>query len=89
MLTFNSRCRPPGKLNIDITASGVQISDFISREIVNNEYVFDEVIDDEGDNIVFQGVKGFETQYELEQMLFEMVPAGIYTEITLTLGGGE
>lgn len=76
----------PGKLNIDIVAAGFQLSDFIAREIVANAYVFDEIIDDEDDNIVFQTVKGFESQYELQQMLFEMVPAGIYTEITLTVG---
>lgn len=76
----------PGKLNIDIIASGVEFSDFVARYIENNSYLFDEVIDDEGDNIVFQTVKGFTSQYELEQMLFELVPNGIYTTITLDLG---
>lgn len=76
----------PGKLIIDIVAAGVQLDQFVARRIESNAYVFDHVIDDEGDNIVFQGVKGFESQYELEQMLFELVPAGIYTEISLTLG---
>lgn len=75
-----------GKLNIDITATGIVYNNFVARSILDNEYVFDQIVDDEGDNIVFQGVKGFESQYELEQMLFELVPAGIYTEITLTLG---
>jgi hypothetical protein len=75
----------PGKLNIDITATNVELSEFIARYIEDNTYIFDEVIDDEGDNIVFQSIQGFESQAELEQMLFEMVPAGIYTEITLTL----
>lgn len=77
----------PGKLNIDIIAQDLELSDFVARRIESNEYIFDEVIDDESDNIVFQTVKGFETQYELEQMLHEMVPAGIYTEISLTFGG--
>lgn len=76
----------PGKLNIDIVAAGFELSEFIARRIEDNAYVFDEVITQEGDNIVFQTVKGFQTQYELEQMLREMVPAGIYTEITLTVG---
>jgi hypothetical protein len=75
----------PGKLQIDIIASTVELSEFITRYIVDNEYIFDEIIDDEGDNIVFQSILGFQSQYELEQMLFEMVPAGIYTEISLTL----
>ena len=76
----------PGQLNIDITATGVELSDFVARYIEDNTYILDEVIDDEGDNIAFQTVKGFQSQYDLEQMLKEMVPAGIYTEITLDLG---
>lgn len=77
----------PGKLNIDITAEGVVLTNFAAREIVDNTYVYHDILDDEGENIVFQTIKGFESQYELEKMLFEMVPDGIYTEITLTLGG--
>lgn len=76
----------PGKLQIDIVAAGLQLDLFVTRYIENNAYLFDYIVDHEGDNIVFQTVKGFETQYELEQMLFEMVPDGIYTEINLTIG---
>lgn len=77
----------PGKLNIDIQALGVEEYFFGARRVVNNQYVIDELVDDEVDNIVFQTIKGFQSQYELEQMLFEMVPAGIYTQISLSLGG--
>lgn len=76
----------PGKLGIEITAAGVELSDFIARYIENNAYLFDEVVDYDGDNIAFQSFKGFTSQYELEQMLYEMVPAGIWTNISLTLG---
>jgi hypothetical protein len=76
----------PGKLIINIESDGVLLSNLMARYIENNEYFFDELVDDEGNNIVLQTVKGFETQYELEQMLFEMVPGGIYTEISLTVG---
>lgn len=74
-----------GMLNIDIVATGLEISDFVARQIESNAYVFYEVITQDFDNIVFQTVKGFQSQYELEQMLFEMVPAGVYTEISLTI----
>jgi hypothetical protein len=76
----------PGQLNIDIVATGLALFDFMAKRIEDDSYVLDEVIDDEGDNIAFQAVKGFETQYELEQMLQEMVPAGIYADIDLTVG---
>lgn len=75
----------PGRLQIHIEAEGVELSNFVARYIDNNNYIFDDVITFGLDNIVFQTIKGFTTQYELEQMLFEMVPAGIFTEITLTL----
>lgn len=74
-----------GKLNIDITANAEALFDFISRDVVDGAYEFSEIIDDEDDNIVFQAVPGLESEYEVEQMLFEMVPAGIFTQITLTL----
>lgn len=77
----------PGKLQIAIEAVGVEESLFGIRTIISNQYVIDELIDDETDNIVFQTIKGFQSQYELEQMLYEMVPDGIFTEISLSLGG--
>lgn len=76
-----------GRLQIDIVADSVVLENFISRDIVDDAYVYDTMITQGGDNIVFQSVKGYETQEELEQMLFEMVPDGIFAEITLTLGG--
>lgn len=77
----------PGKLSIDIVATGVQLSPFIARMIEDNAYESYNVVDQvDEDNIVFQTVKGFQSQYELEQMLFEMVPNGIFTIISLTLG---
>lgn len=76
----------PGKLLIDIEAAGLQLSPWVAKSISGDAFIFDNIVDDEGDNIVFQGIKGFETQEEVETMLFQLVSAGIYTEITLTLG---
>lgn len=80
----------PGKLDIDIVAQDLTEDDFVARHIEFDAYLYDDVIwydqtPDNG-NIVFQSVKGFKTQYELEQMLFELVPDGVYTTITLTFG---
>lgn len=76
----------PGKLNILIEADQIVIENLIERHIVDNDWVFDELINDEGDNIAVRSVKGMSSQYDVEQMLFELVPNGIYTEITLTVG---
>lgn len=75
-----------GKLTIAIVASGLEIYGMTVRQIVGDAYSYFTLVDDEGDRIVLQAVKGFDSQYELEQMLFEMVPAGIFTQITLTVG---
>lgn len=76
----------PGKLEIDIVATGLEIYGMTVREIIDDAYEYFTLVDDEGGRIVLQAVKGFESQYELEQMLFEMVPAGIFTQISLTVG---
>lgn len=75
-----------GKLQIDIVADEVELSPFLARLIEDNQYVYQAVQDHLGADIEFQAIKGFQSQYELEQMLYEMVPDGIYTEISLTLG---
>ncbi len=75
-----------GKLTIAISATGVDESPFVTRYISNNQYIWDYMVDHLGNQIVLQTVTGFQSQYELERMLYEMVPAGIFTTITLTLG---
>jgi hypothetical protein len=74
-----------GRLQIDIETSGLVEYNFIAREIVNNAYVFYDIVDDVGDNIVFENFKGIETEAELEKILFQMVPNGIFTEVSLTI----
>lgn len=76
----------PGKLEIDIIASGIQEFQLVARRVEDNAYIFDHVVDQDGNNIAIGRIKGFQSQYELEQMLFEMVPDGIFTTITLQLG---
>jgi hypothetical protein len=75
-----------GKLLIEINATGTEESPFIAREIVDNNYEMSPVVDEVDDNIVFNTIQGFQTQEELNTALKTLVPAGIYTEVTLTLG---
>jgi len=74
-----------GRLQINIEATGVQLRNLYGRTIVSNAYVYDEVVDHDGNNIAGRSPKGFQTEYETEQMLFELVPDGIFTEISLTI----
>jgi hypothetical protein len=76
----------PGRLQIDIETFGAAINPIVVREISGGSYTIYNLVDDVGDNICAQTTLGIETQYELEKILFSMVPNGIYTEISLTIG---
>lgn len=75
----------PGKLLINIEA--LIVTEYVSlfREIVDNVYVFSEWVDEDGDNIIFQGSQGIKTQAEAEALVNEFRPAGIWTETTLSI----
>lgn len=75
----------PGKLEINIEAQGVQLYDIMVRRIVGGAYVLDELVDEVNDNIVARLPKGFQTEYEVMQMLYEMVPDGVFTTVSLTI----
>jgi hypothetical protein len=75
-----------GKLQINIDVEGVQTSNFQSRDIVDDDYVFSNIVDDVGDKILFRTPLGIASQFELETILFSMVPSGIFTEVSLTIG---
>ncbi len=74
-----------GELQIGIEATGVLEATRLAREIVSGAYVYYDRIDSDNNTRVASIPKGFQTQYEAEQMLFELVPGGIYTEISLTI----
>ena len=76
----------PGKLNIDIVATGVELEFFAARRIESIAYVYDDILTQDDEHILFRSIKGFESEYELNRMLYEMVPDGIFTNISLTLG---
>ncbi len=75
----------PGQLGINISALTVQLYNFVARDIVDNAYVYDEVVDQDGDNIVFQVNAGIKTQSETDALLRELHPYGIYVTSTLTV----
>lgn len=71
------------ELDIQIdTVSDTEFT-FISRRFVNGAYVFDEVVDYDGNNLVFRGISGVSDVSELELLFSELVPAGIYLTIGL------
>lgn len=73
----------PGKLAIKINAVVDIDYDFISREFINGAYSFYEMIDYDDANITFRGISGIDTQYELDLLFSEIIPAGITPTVTL------
>lgn len=79
----------PGVLQINIQALDVQLNIAMARRIVNNSYVYDEIIlqggDYDGDNLAFQGTQGIKTQNETDTLMFELHPAGVFVQTTLDI----
>lgn len=75
----------PGVLDINVEAAELQLADFLAREIVDDEYVYHEVIDQDGNNLVFQGLFGIKTQPEMDLLINELAPSIIFTTATLVV----
>lgn len=76
-----------GKLNIDVNAYSELTFGFIARELVGGVYIYYDMVDFENDPLVLRGVAGIQTQYELELLFSEIMPAGIFPTITLDFVG--
>lgn len=74
----------PGRLNINVEAFETSLDTFAAREIVSNQYVYNDVVDHDGDFIVFQTPKGIKTQSEIDALIREVAPQGIFTQAFLT-----
>jgi hypothetical protein len=77
----------PGKLEIDIAAISNTEFDFIAREFTGGMFTFFDMVDSEGNILTFRGVPGIDTEYELNLLFSEIMPAGITPTIALTFYG--
>lgn len=75
----------PGKLQINVQALDISLQDFLARKIVSGAYVFEEVVDHDGDNIAFQETQGIKNQTEMDALINEISPDGIFVTITLEI----
>lgn len=73
----------PGELEISVNASSDIVSEFIGREVSGGGYVFFNLSDDDGNDIVFKTLAGIETEAELNLLFAEIMPAGIFPTIAL------
>lgn len=77
----------PGVLEINIDAEDLTTFRLQARQIVDGEYVYyDLVTSDGGDFIMGQGTSGARTQAEIDALINEISPNGIFTTCTLVVG---
>lgn len=72
-----------GQLEIVINSSASLEFDWIATEFVDGSYINYEMTTMDGDFLQFRGISGITSQAQLNQLLSELIPAGIYPSITL------
>jgi hypothetical protein len=73
----------PGKFSVSVNASVDILFEAIAREHDNGVYTFFDLITSDGDNLVYKGLSGIETEAELYLLFAEIMPAGIVPTISL------
>jgi hypothetical protein len=73
----------PGIIQIEVEAVTNSGFGVLVREIVDGSYVFYDLIDSDGDEFIFRGVIGIESEYELNLLFNEIIPAGLSPDISL------
>ncbi len=73
-----------GKLEILVNAASALSFEFQGREFNGDGYNLFEVVTSDGETIEFRGISGIDSEAELIQLLSELIPVGIFTDIALT-----
>jgi hypothetical protein len=73
----------PGKVSIGVNTAGDLLFDFVGRELIAGEYEYFNISTSDGDDLVFNGFSGIETEAELNLLFSEIMPAGIVPTISL------
>lgn len=74
----------PGKLEMLVNAASSIEFNFIVKEFVLGSGVESNLVDSDGSQITFRGISGIDSEYKLNLLLAEMIPAGIYPDVTLS-----
>ncbi len=74
-----------GHLEIDIVAVALESNPFVARRIVSNAYTFFNINASTGDVIEFRTERGLRTQAQVDSLLSELSPAGVFVESDLTV----
>ncbi len=73
----------PGKIEIAVNAASSLSFDWEGREISGGSAEDFDIVDHLGNQIVFGGVAGIDSESELQMLLAEIIPAGVFAAVTL------
>jgi hypothetical protein len=74
-----------GKLTIEVNAPGSSLEfDWVAKEIVGGVTNLTQLATRDGDLFLFNGISGIETEAQLQILLAELMPVGVYTTLALT-----
>jgi hypothetical protein len=76
----------PGKLQIAIEGIGSVTYNALERRLSGGSYAYSDIVDRVSDNIYFRESLEISSEYELQKVIYSLVPNGIYTTITATIG---
>ncbi|AEG42328.1 hypothetical protein BdPhPhi1402_gp31 [Bdellovibrio phage phi1402] len=74
----------PGVLYINIQGLEYITEPITGRRIVDNKYVYDDILDSNGEQILAQTTMGVKTQKDMDIIMPELTPEGIFVQTTLT-----
>lgn len=75
----------PGILNINASVLDVEEFVLIAREIEDNAYVYSPIIEYGGDRLTVRDKTGIKSQSEIDALMNEITPNGIFVTTTLVL----
>ncbi len=73
-----------GKLAIDITAADSVEFEFVGREFEDGVFSIFNIVDYDGSLLIFRGIPGIQSEYDLELLFSEIIPAGIFPDTSLS-----
>lgn len=75
----------PGVLTINAVVLEFEEFNLAAREIVSNIYEFNDIIDHDADNIAVRDTVGLKTVSEIDALMNELAPDGIFVVTNLTV----
>lgn len=72
-----------GKLSMIVNAASSLEFDLVAREFVDGAYVLSTFATIDGFGLQSRGISGIDSQAKLTQLLSELIPAGVFPDITL------